>query len=166
MRDWDEEESPVPRGFVHTRSSTSAALQVCLQFNVYMSAIFLVLQSLALTEKLRTFELDVFGKVLAPLTFGVWCASEVFRLWFGFTGNLQEKLPQMSVFLLLSLFPQLPCLLYLMNLQDLQFPVERILGGFMFTFTGVELVMGYHAMQALVKKQTTSYSRLVSEDKY
>mmetsp|Transcript_16817 Transcript_16817/g.32797 ORF Transcript_16817/g.32797 Transcript_16817/m.32797 type:complete len:165 (-) Transcript_16817:148-642(-) len=162
--EYADEEGVVPRGYVLARSSTSTSLQVCLHFNMYMSLIFLVLESIMLSNKLQHYELDVFGQVLAPLAFGVWCASEFFRLWFGFTGNLQEKLPQMSVFLLLSLFPQLPCLLYLMQLQDLQLPMEKILGGIMFAFTGFELIIGYHAMQALVKKQTVTYSRLIEHE--
>lgn len=157
----DEESKVLPRGYAQTESSTSWVLQLCLEYNACMSLLFLVVESAVLSEKLTRFELDVFGQVLAPLTFGVWAASEVFRLWFGYTGNLQEKLPQMSVFFLLSLFPQLPCLLYLMRLQDLQLPFERAMGGMLFAIVCVELVASWRAVRCLIRKQTRSYARLI-----
>lgn len=162
-----EPEKPVqrlPRGYAQVESSSCRELQVVLHFNLYLSVIFIVLESVLLANKLQTYELDVFGQVLAPLCFGVWAAAELIRLYFGYSGNLQEKLPQIAVFFLLSIFPQLPCLVYVMHLQSLQLPMESVLGWSVFILTLVELGLSYGAVRKLVVKQTSSYARLVDID--
>mmetsp|Transcript_19780 Transcript_19780/g.32501 ORF Transcript_19780/g.32501 Transcript_19780/m.32501 type:complete len:177 (+) Transcript_19780:402-932(+) len=154
----------VPRGYVQAESSTSQSLQVCLHYNLVLSTVFFVLECYVISYKLGTYELEVFGQVLTPLTFSVWASSEGFRLWFGYTGNLQEKLPQLSVFMLLSLFPQLPCLIYLLHLQELQLPFERAMSASLVVFVCFELLIGYMTIKSLVKKQTQSYFQLLVEE--
>ena len=57
----------LPRGYAQVESSASHALQVVLHFNLYVSVVVIVLESVILANKLMTYELDVFGQVLAPL---------------------------------------------------------------------------------------------------
>jgi len=159
-----DDERPAPRGFAQKESSASTTLQMLLHYNVFASALFLVVEGVILSSKLSRFELGVFGQVLTPLCFGMWFAVEVFRLWFGTLGNLQEKLPQLSVFFLLSVFPQLPCLLYLMHLQEGKLPMEQSFGSVLFVMVGVELFFAYMTIQNLVLKQTSTYSRLLDEE--
>jgi hypothetical protein len=91
----------------------------------------------------------------------VWAATELIRLWIGHTGNLREQLPQMSVFVMISIFPQVPCLLYLTQLQLMQLPIENALGGLLLALVVAEIFVGFSAARRLMGKQRQSYVRLV-----
>lgn len=84
---------------------------------------------------------------MLPFVLALWCIVEVQRLWFGYMGNLQEKvgasargcrrrrcpplsaqIPQLLFFLLLSVLPQVPFVLYLTWLQRGATPFERAAG--------------------------------------
>jgi len=149
---------------MHVHSASHKKLQVCLFFNLYAAVAFFVLEVYVLQYKLRTYEMGIFSSVLSPMTFSVWALSEIFRLWFGYVGNLQEKLPQLSVFALLSFFPQLPCLVYLTYLQEIGLPFEAVMGTCLIIITCAELSFSYFSLQGFVQKQTQTYFRLMDDD--
>ncbi len=156
-----EKRQVVPRGYAQSESLTSMQLQLLLQLNAVLSLIAVVVEVPVLYHKLTVYELDVFGRVMAPLCFGLWGTTELIRLWIGQTGNLREQLPQMSVFVMISIFPQLPCLLYLTQLQFMQMPMESALGGLLLAILIAEIVVGLGAARKLMGKQRQSYVRLV-----
>ena len=53
-------------------------------------------------------EVNTAYRVLSPLLLSVWFMVEPLRLFFGYVGNLQEKVPQLTGFWLFTLIPQLP----------------------------------------------------------
>ena len=56
--------------------------------------------------------------------FSAWIATEIIRLYSGYSGNIQEKVPRLVIFFLLSIFPALPMLLvYFFALQPFVRPV-------------------------------------------
>lgn len=112
---------------------------------------------------MQHFEADTFRLVLTPLTFIVWASAEFVRLWFGNSGNLQQKVPQLLAFLLVSVFPQAPCLIYLMSSQGVLLPLDTITAATMLLFVFLEVTFGYRLLRTLVAKQTASFVRLVQE---
>ena len=88
-----------------------------LRLNAYVSFVYFIMQAIVLRYKLRTYVVDTFQEVLMPLTFVIWSLAEIFRLNFGYTGNLKERIPQLCAFFLVTIFPQLPCQFYMVNFQ-------------------------------------------------
>ena len=48
-----------------------------------------------------------------PFAYGIFTLFEGARLYFGYTGNAEENVPQLSAFVIGTCFPQLPLLVYL-----------------------------------------------------
>lgn len=68
-------------------------------------------------------------KVLTLPIFLLWSCTELARVGLGYVGNIKERVPMVSAFLLLTIFPQLVAVLFFTFLQD---PVFAILcSGFM-----------------------------------
>ena len=57
-----------------------------------------------------------------------WILVECIRIHYGISGNLREKVPDLLTYLLISVFPQLPLVLYLAFFQEISFPVDPIMG--------------------------------------
>ena len=151
----------LPRSFEQIESSSSQALQTLIYFNIFLSLIFLVIESIAISHKINNYELDFFDRTLGPLTFAVWSVTETFRLYYGYSGNIREILPTYLVFLVFSVFPQLPCLIFIMQFQSLRLPVENVLGYVVFSFTIIELLLSYQATKYLLQKQVSDYITLI-----
>ena len=115
--------------------------------------------------KLQTYWLEDFMIVLIPLCFGIWFLTEWSRLWFGYYGNLHEKVPQLCAFLLLTFFPQIPCTVFLAFLQSRHMPVEKPLNYVMLAFEFVEIGISYCAVKVFIQKQTASFFRLCQEQR-
>jgi len=115
--------------------------------------------------RLKTYWLEDFMIVLIPLCFGIWFLTEWSRLWFGYYGNLHEKVPQLCAFLLLTFFPQIPCTIFLAFLQSRHMPVEKPLNYVMLAFEVIEIGISYHAVKVFIRKQTASFFRLCQEQR-
>lgn len=57
-----------------------------------------------------------------------WILVEIIRIRYGMSGNLREKVPDLLTYLLISVFPQLPLVLYLAFFQEICFPVDPVMG--------------------------------------
>ena len=98
-----------------------------------------------------------------PFACIIWVVTEISRIWFGFDGNLKEKVPQVSAFVLFTFFPQIPCVLYLSFGQDILFPIEPPLGFIGLVFLVLELWMARNALYTLIDRQTAGFLRLQQE---
>jgi transmembrane protein 17 len=63
-----------------------------------------------------------------------WTIIEAVRLFYGYRGNLSEKVPDISSFLLISIFPQFPIVIFLGFVQGVKYPVDNVLGSIMIIF--------------------------------
>lgn len=90
--------------------------------------------------------------------------TECFRLYFGYSGNLLERVPHMSSFLLLTCFPQLPFVFFLTVVTEHRYPFEIAAGSILLVILIVEAVLGYYANKRLTTKQTASFMRMCQED--
>lgn len=70
---------------------------------------------------------------------------------------MNEKVPDTATYLLMSIFPQLPIVLYLAYFQPTVFPVDPILGTFMLAFLVAELILGVLLIRKQIKQQTTYF---------
>jgi len=57
-------------------------------------------------------------KILTLPIFLLWSSTELARVALGYVGNIKERVPMISAFLLLTIFPQLVAVLFFTFLQD------------------------------------------------
>ena len=145
---------------------SSWTLQALLRLNAYYSFVYFIMQVVVLRYKLRTCVVDTFQEVLMPLTFVIWSLAEIFRLNFGYTGNLKERIPQLCAFFLVTIFPQLPCQFYLVNFQGVQLPWDTVTSAIHLTFCISELALSYFAIRLFANKQGANFFRLLQEDEH
>lgn len=73
-------------------------------------------------------------------------------------------MPDISAFLLVTIFPNLPLVALLAVAPGETLPIERLLGWPLLAFTIVEIFLAYAAVTSFVRSQTAQFYRLVQED--
>ncbi|XP_060113562.1 transmembrane protein 17 isoform X1 [Heteronotia binoei] len=83
---------------------------------------------------------------------------EVIRLYLGYMGNLQEKVPELAGFWLLSLFLQLPLILFLLLNEGLKIqPLERAVHVVFVAFLVFQVVAAFLALKKMVNQLATRF---------
>ena len=86
-----------------------------------------------------------------------WIFTEPFRLAFGWTGNLRESVPNLFLFVLLTIIPQTPAQMYLASFQKDVTAFDMALGTVSVAFLVLEIVVGIHALLRLLHAQAERY---------
>jgi len=81
--------------------------------------------------------------------------AEPFRLFFGYSGNLHEKVPQLFAFVLLSVFPQMVMVIYLLAIH--QFALDFALNLLMLLFLIPEVIFGIRTLKVMIRIQATKF---------
>lgn len=147
-----------------TDTVSSVSLQQLLYYNSFSSMVYVIFSVINNYNKQSLVYQSSLNEQLVVPVFGFWVIAEVCRLLCGFLGNLQEKVPETSAFLVISLFPQFPALIYLTVLQEHAFPFDRIFGWFLLVQLGLEFVFGINSLRKMIKHQTAQFYRLCQEE--
>ena len=142
-------------------SVTSVALQQCLYFNVLLASVYFAFCVMNIWSKSDLVYQSTLNRALTTPMVVFWAAAEVCRIYCGYVGNLNEKVPETSAFLLVTTFPQLPALLFLTFVQEHTYPMDYFGGILMLVLTASELAIGAAAFQSLIRHQTAQFYRLV-----
>jgi len=89
-------------------SLASLPLQISLYYNCLFSLLFAIVVGSCSVNKNMFYNKRVSISVLC-----VWSFIEPFRLYYGYSGNMRERVADLATYLLMTLFPQLPFILYL-----------------------------------------------------
>ena len=143
----------------HKISLSSLPLAISLYYNCLFSIMFACVIGACSVYKNLYFNKKVSVSVIA-----FWCLIEPFRLYYGISGNMKEKVPDIATFLLITIFPQTPFILYFSYIQPVKFPVDPILGSFMLTFLVVEVIYAIQLVRVQIRSQTTQFMRLCEEE--
>ncbi|XP_074983326.1 transmembrane protein 17 isoform X3 [Caretta caretta] len=112
------------RGSTHNEIVSSLPLQMSLYFNLYFFPFWWVSSVVMLQLKYPVLP-DYYKFILVTVIVLV-SLIEAIRLYLGYMGNLQEKVPELAGFWLLSLLLQLPIILFLLFNDGLKIqPLER-----------------------------------------
>lgn len=114
---------------IYKPSLSSLPLQISLYYNSLFSFFFAIVIGSCSINKIFYWNKKVSISVLS-----VWAFIEPIRLYYGYSGNLNEKVPELATYLLISLFPTGPFLIYLAFLQPVIFPVDTFLSIIMLCF--------------------------------
>jgi len=95
-------------------TKTSLILAIILHVNQYFSFIYGIVVLRLVAEKLflYSFQSNLNQFFLLPL-YCIFCLVEVPRLFTGQYGNTHKDVPKLAMCLVLSIFPQLPVVIYL-----------------------------------------------------
>ncbi|KAJ8412833.1 hypothetical protein AAFF_G00104150 [Aldrovandia affinis] len=135
---------------------SSLPLQMSLSFNMWFFPLWWICEVVMLHLKYPA--LPDYYKFILITVLTIMTLIEAVRLYLGYAGNLQEKVPELAGFWLLSLLLQFPLVLFqLFNEAILIQPLERgihiVLGLFILT----QAVSGFVALRAMVRHSESHF---------
>ncbi|XP_065831261.1 transmembrane protein 17B-like [Oscarella lobularis] len=134
-------------------------LQMTLYFNVCFFPCWLATCLYVLSIKFDS--LPSHYKFVLITIYVVMSVVEAIRLYLGYRGNLQEKVPEMAGFWLLTLVIQTPLVLFLLiNEGAVVLPLERAVHIPLLTFLLGEIGFGFWAIRIMTKSQTAKFHLL------
>jgi len=154
---FDQTDGPA---IAHRPSLSNLRLQIALFFNALFSLLFAVVIGACSVNKIMYFNKRVSISVVV-----VWVCFEPLRIFYGMSGNLKERVPELSTYILMTIFPQMPFIIYLAYVQPVLFPVDPILGSFMLVFLVVQVIFGLQTVRVLIRSQTARFLRVCEEDR-
>mmetsp|Transcript_17737 Transcript_17737/g.29163 ORF Transcript_17737/g.29163 Transcript_17737/m.29163 type:complete len:204 (-) Transcript_17737:651-1262(-) len=137
--------------------SSSIALQVFLYFNAYYSWMWLFLYIMLTIWRIAIVYTDLTWKVVTPILLFFWAISEAGRMSLGYKGNLQEKVPQLLGFFLITIIPQIPIAVFFMLFQNSVLPIDYGLNVVMLMFLAFEIVLSWRAIRRLIRAQAARF---------
>eukprot|EP00753_Platysulcus_tardus_P021132 PLAT8639.1.p1 GENE.PLAT8639.1~~PLAT8639.1.p1 ORF type:complete len:288 (+),score=95.38 PLAT8639.1:177-1040(+) len=149
---------------VVTTVNASLPLQALLYYQGIFSAVYALLIGRATWWKMTTLRLGLIEGAILPASMALWILVEPVRLRFGYTGNRSEETTQLSAFLILSGFPQIPAVVYISWLQAQPLPIEPLLGTIQILFLLVELVLAWKTVKLFIDKQTSLFVRMCHDE--
>mmetsp|Transcript_26304 Transcript_26304/g.91497 ORF Transcript_26304/g.91497 Transcript_26304/m.91497 type:complete len:176 (-) Transcript_26304:83-610(-) len=151
---------PLVRRDIHS----SLPLQTLLYYNIWYSAMFIPLMLFIYLHKTATYDVDEEFVIVAPILGGLFTLIEAGRIRLGYVGNLKEKIPELSAFLLLTCFPTIGLIVFLTFIQMPMLPPEPIIGFPLLLIMVLEIIFSYQGVRLLIKKQTAAFFRLCQDN--
>eukprot|EP00158_Paraphelidium_tribonemae_P007128 Partr_v1_DN28121_c2_g1_i1_m55417 len=114
--------------------------------------------SISLAYKIRTFPTSPHWLYIysAPIILCILALVDLFRLRMGYAGNLQERIPELSGLVILTVFPQLVICAYFGGIQRLFItilPMEYALNGVYIVILVVEFICAWAEVQRVISAQ-------------
>ncbi|XP_051975440.1 transmembrane protein 17B [Xyrauchen texanus] len=129
---------------------SSLPLQMALHFNMWFFPFWWISEVVMLQLKYQALA-DYYKFILITILI-LMTLIEAIRLYLGNVGNLQEKVPELAGFWLLTLLLQFPLILFqLFNEAVLIQPLERGVHIILALFIFAEALFGFAALRAMVR---------------
>uniref|UniRef100_A0A8C2TX75 Transmembrane protein 17B-like n=1 Tax=Coturnix japonica TaxID=93934 RepID=A0A8C2TX75_COTJA len=135
---------------------SSLPLQVMLYFNVCYFPCWCLAEGMMLQLKYNL--LPRYYQLLLLSAFLILTLAEGARLYLGYIGNLQEKVPELAGFLLLSILIQLPLLLFLLTDHlTIRLPLELAVHSLLLAFLICEVVAAFLALRVMSRQLAAQF---------
>ncbi|XP_072291236.1 transmembrane protein 17B [Eucyclogobius newberryi] len=145
-----------PFGPNDKRVLSSLHLQMSLYFNMWFFPFWWMSEIVMLNLKYPSLP-DYYKFILVTILIVMTCI-EAIRLYLGYSGNLQEKVPELAGFWLLSILLQLPLILFqLFNEAILVQPLERGVHIVLAIFIIAQALAGFVALRDLVRHTESQF---------
>eukprot|EP01135_Chromosphaera_perkinsii_P010661 Nk52_evm61s2192 gene=Nk52_evmTU61s2192 len=141
---------------LNTEVASSLWLQVLMYCSVLYYPIFLAGLVVVLAEKFSTLDEETRGLAIAFVL--VLLVIEPLRIYFGYVGNLSERIPELSIFWILSFVIQLPVSLY--SILGGQYKVtafDKVANIVFLLFLVPEIFIGYTTLKKLRGSQSAKF---------
>ncbi|AWP08754.1 putative transmembrane protein 17B-like isoform 2 [Scophthalmus maximus] len=138
------------------RVLSSLHLQMSLYFNMWFFPLWWISETVMLQLKYPA--LPDYYKFILVTVLILMTLIEAIRLYLGYAGNLQEKVPELAGFWLLSILLQLPLILFLLFneailIQPLERGVHIVLALFVFT----QALSGFVTLRDMVRHTESQF---------
>ncbi|XP_069835711.1 transmembrane protein 17 [Dendropsophus ebraccatus] len=138
---------------------SSLPLQMSLYFNVFYFPFWWTCDVIALQLKYVLLP-DHYKFILVTLLI-LMSVIEVIRLYLGYSGNLQEKVPELAGFWLLSILLQLPLLLFLLIDPGVEpLPLERASHGILTAFLAFQIPVSSLTLRKTTRRLAGRFHQL------
>ncbi|XP_072444105.1 transmembrane protein 17-like isoform X1 [Chiloscyllium punctatum] len=135
---------------------SSLPLQMTLYFNVFFFPFWWTSEVTMLQLKYSL--LPGYYQWLLLMAVTILTLIECVRLYLGYMGNLQEKLPELAGFWLLSFTIQLPIILFFLTDRSIIIlPLEQTIHILYLTFLVFELIVGFQALRQMTNHFATRF---------
>ncbi|XP_003467545.2 transmembrane protein 17 isoform X1 [Cavia porcellus] len=142
---------PEYNGGPDNEMSSSLVLQMSLYFNTYFFPLWWVGSIMMLHTK-YSFLPDYYKFIVITIIVLV-TLIEAIRLYLGYMGNLQEKVPELAGFWLLSLLLQLPLILFLLLNEGLtNLPLEKAMHIIFTSFLTFQVILAFYTLKKMVNQ--------------
>ncbi|CAK1552149.1 unnamed protein product [Leptosia nina] len=131
-------------------------LQKCLFVNSCVYVVWVFTIAFFFYTKINHY--DHIVKYLSVTLCIMFIIIEIIRLYLGQTGNLLCRVPELSSFLMLSIFMQAPVMTYfLFNPYLMNTPIETVLHAFMWVIILLEILVCFPALKQACSIAKTTY---------
>nr|XP_060640600.1 transmembrane protein 17 [Anolis sagrei ordinatus] len=135
---------------------SSLPLQMSLYFNLCFFPFWWLSNILMLQLKYPVLP-DYYKFILVTIAI-LTSLIEIIRLYLGYMGNLQEKVPELAGFWLLSILLQLPLILFLLLNEGLKIqPLERAVNIIFIVFLAFQVISAFLALKKMVNQLATRF---------
>ncbi|XP_054767625.2 transmembrane protein 17-like [Lytechinus pictus] len=135
---------------------SSLPLQVSLYFNAFFFPIWVV--TCVIMLQLKFAHLNQIYQFISITMYVVLTGVEIIRLYLGYLGNLQERVPELAGFWLLTLILQFPLVLYLLvDSRAMPFPIERAVHVIFILFLAFDIIAGFFALKRMTQHQVMKF---------
>ncbi|XP_053140314.1 transmembrane protein 17 isoform X1 [Hemicordylus capensis] len=143
-------------GIPDNKIVSNLPLQMSLYFNLCFFP-FWWLSSVVVLQLKYSFLPDYYKFILVTVII-LSTLIEIIRLYLGYMGNLQEKVPELAGFWLLSLLLQLPLILFLLLNEGLKIqPLERAIHIIFVIFLVFQVITAFLALKRMVNQLATRF---------
>ncbi|XP_028306613.1 transmembrane protein 17B [Gouania willdenowi] len=138
------------------RVLSSLQLQMSLYFNMWFFPWWWISETVMLQIKYPALP-DYYKFILVTILL-LMTLIEAIRLYLGFASNLQEKVPELAGFWLLSILLQFPLILFqLFNEALIVLPLERAVHIVLAVFILTQAIFGFVALRDMVKHTESQF---------
>ncbi|XP_069601493.1 transmembrane protein 17B-like isoform X1 [Ranitomeya imitator] len=142
---------------------SSLPLQMALYFNVLFFPIWFISEVIMLELKYHL--LPAYYQYLLIAAVTILTITESLRLYLGYIGNLQEKVPELSGFLLLTFLIQMPLILFLLTDEQIVIlPLEFAVHTIYIIFLNFELLVSFFALKIMTQQLATQFYLQSTDD--
>ena len=154
-RDEDARPSVSPARMAHRAVASDVTLQMLLSNHVLFSAAWWVATVLSTFVKTNGARKDFDD--IRPVMLAIWTVFEPCRLYIGYAGNLQEKVPLLWGFVALSLVVSLPLAAYFWFGQEQVQPFDQALNTVSFIMLVAECFAGVNGARKTLLEQNLAF---------
>ena len=153
--DDDARPPPPPARMAHRAVASDVTLQMLLSNHVLFSAAWWVATVLSTFVKTNGAYQDFDD--IRPMMLAIWTVFEPCRLYMGYAGNLQEKVPLLWGFVALSLVVSLPLAAYFWFGQEQVQPFDQALNTVTSALLVAECFAGVNGARKVLREQNLAF---------
>jgi len=136
--------------------NSSLNFQMLLYYHFFFDLLYMFLIFPASLYKFYIFKSNIFT-LLSLILLLLWFPIEMFRLNFGYRGNINESFPEFVAFVIFTLFFSL-IFSIVIAINPTKFPHEFACYAFNFTFIILELIFSIYLIFKFARKQKAHYT--------